>query len=98
MTKILIDRALFEEAYQLLHYIVEPKTGKVLPHVKKLIERLLAASNEATAPDRKPLTEEEIDDIWDCTFSQDDPSRTRSFRQIITRAIERAHGITGERA
>jgi len=40
-----------------------------------------------------PLTEEEIDDIWDCTFSQDDPSRTRSFRQIITRALERAHGI-----
>lgn len=45
------------------------------------------------APAAVPLTNEQIDEIWDGTFRSEDPNRKLSFRQIITRAIERAHGI-----
>lgn len=41
----------------------------------------------------QPLTDEHVDEIWDGTFDSADPKRKLSFRQSITRAIERAHGI-----
>lgn len=55
-----------------------------------MVQPLYAAS---TAPAAAPLTNEQIDEIWDGTFRSEDPNRQLSFRQIITRAIERAHGI-----
>ena len=41
----------------------------------------------------EPLTDEQIDEIWDGSFDSEDPKRQLSFRQIITRAIEAHHGI-----
>ena len=40
-----------------------------------------------------PLTDDQIDEIWDGSFDSADPKRQLSFRQTITRAIEQAHGI-----
>ena len=84
MTIITVPRELLEQALSALD------AGHQFGSNQELVDALRVA---LAAPPQVPLTEEEIDDIWDCTFSQDDPSRTRSFRQIITRAIERAQGI-----
>lgn len=59
------------------------------------LHRLLGITGDS-APAVQPLTDEQIDEIWDGTFDSADPKRQLSFRQIITRAIERAHGITGD--
>ena len=106
--KITVDRALLEQAIDncLFDAIGYSLAGMQIPfgdidtvatEVKKSFTENVASykalRDALAAPPQVPLTEEEIDDIWDCTFNQDDPSRTRSFRQIITRALERAHGI-----
>ena len=53
-----------------------------------------ALIDKGAAAVAEPLTDEEINEIWDGTFSIHDPKRQLSFRQTITRAIEQAHGIT----
>ena len=46
-----------------------------------------------TPPQRKPLTDEEIEDIWaDCSVDWDDTINVLT----LARAIEQAHGIKGE--
>lgn len=46
-----------------------------------------------TASHQLPLTDGQMDEIWDGAFDSADPKRQLSFRQSITRAIEQAHGI-----
>lgn len=44
-------------------------------------------------PEREPLTDEEIEDIWaDCSVDWDDTINVLT----LARAIEAAHGIKGE--
>ena len=57
----------------------------------------LATPQAQPAPAVQPLTDEQIDEIWDGTFDSADPKRQLSFRQIITRAIEAHRGIGGSK-
>ena len=59
------------------------------------LHRLLGITGDS-APAVQPLTDEQIDEIWDGTFDSADPKRQLSFRQIITRAVEARCGITGD--
>ena len=51
-------------------------------------------------PQRKPLTDEQIDAVWDAWFGAYGLHGTAGpyTRRGFARAIERAHGITGETA
>ena len=69
---------------------IEAQAVKNCDEVLALREQLAAAQ---PTPAAVPLTDEQIDKIWDGTFNVTDPKRQLSFRQIITRAIELAHGI-----
>jgi len=46
-------------------------------------------------PERKPLTDEEIDDIWNRYCDELGEASINDAHDIV-RAIERAHGIGGE--
>ena len=61
-------------------------------HGALALYRAMIASSPP-APAVQPLTDEQIDEIWDGSFDASDPKRELSFRQTITRAIEQAHGI-----
>jgi len=81
-----------------IDWIVQNSEGKWVEdvfHVEgpALADMLRAAHSLAAAPPPvalTPLSDEQIDEIWDRVFSQDDPNRKLSFRQLITRAIEAA--------
>jgi len=67
------------------------RKGRTDVSEEEVLRRITAARGTTPAP----LTDEQIDKIWDGTFNVTEPKRQLNFRQIITRAIELAHGIRG---
>ena len=64
-------------------------------HITTWHRRFARAVLSAAPAAPVPLTDDQIDEIWDGSFDSADPKRQLSFRQIITRAIEAHHGIGG---
>lgn len=66
------------------------------PHIQKLADAedlTVTPLYLAPQPQRQPLTDEQIDDIW---AGVSDPSRDEIDMIEFARAIEQAHGVTGE--
>ena len=74
--------------------LVESHLIRTVPAAQVVLRQPNLFASAPAAPAVQPLTDERIDEIWDGTFESADPKRQLSFRQTITRAIERAHGIT----
>ena len=86
MTTITIERELLEQALAALTY-----QGTMGPTRRQrrmaAVDALLAAlSAPATAPERKPMTPEQIETMWPS------PEGTNSIHALV-RAVEAFHGI-----
>ncbi len=69
--------------------------AKQYPHMQKgyTVDAITALRTALAEPERKPLTDEDIVDIWaDVSIDYDDQINIIE----MARAIERAHGIGGE--
>ncbi len=81
-----------EAAQQALEALKMIDNAMPFPVAKHAIKQLSAALAE---PERKPLSDEEIDDIWN-RYCDEMGEASINDAYDIARAIERAHGIGGE--
>ena len=69
---------------------------KEKPALRKAVAAIAAASQEAQASKRVPLTGEQIDEIYARVSDEYDKTAEGYESHNFSRAIEAAHGITGE--
>ena len=69
-----------------------------IPAMDALRAALADGDNAAPTeqPQRKPLTEEEIRDLWSWSMTAEAERTATTQQHAFARAIERAHNITGE--
>ena len=85
-----------QAAQQALEYMKSVGQMDMYPEEWAIVERLEAALAQplyTAPPQRQPLTDEEIEDIWN-RFCDELGEASTNDAIDIARAIERAHGIT----
>ncbi len=85
--------SLREAAQQALEALKMIDSAMPFPVAKHAIKQLSAALAE---PERKPLTDEEIRDLWSWSATSEAERTATTQQHAFARAIERAHGIGGE--
>lgn len=87
-----MDAPIGEAPASILNRVIETEVMIALdPAVSEAAQALIDKGAAAPAV-REPLTDEQIDVLWD-RFNE---APTIGYRYFVTKAIERAHGITGD--
>jgi hypothetical protein len=103
MTKVLIDRKLLERALKSVRELIPDSDSDYAPAVQgvrkrkeNVVKELRAALAAPQAPQAPaPLTDEQIDSITEKQWGKN-RYIPKAADRAFARAIEKAHGITGE--
>lgn len=66
----------------------------VLGH--ELLGEIYQAMKSASPAQRKPLTDDRLEEMWEADTTSADDCKSLYYFKVVARAIEAAHGITGE--